>query len=81
MTRHTDDLPRMTANQRTALYYIHRHETKDFGVIIRHATAEALVRKGWAKPAHRRKYARESGVCLRLTDKGYKIIRMIEGTW
>lgn len=77
----TDQLPRMTANQRTALFYIHRHETKDFGVIIRHATAEALLRKGWAVEGRRRKYARETGVCLRLSDEGYKIIRMIEGTW
>lgn len=77
----TEEPPRMTRNQNAALFYIHKHETKDFGVIVRHATAEALIRKGWAVEARRRKYARETGVCLRLTDEGYKIIRMIEGTW
>lgn len=77
----TLELPRLNSNQKTALFYIHKHETKDFGVIIRHATAEALMRKGLAVEGRRRKYARETGICLRLSDEGYKVVRIMEGSW
>ncbi len=75
------DIPKMSANQRTTLFYVDKHETNDYGVIVRHVTGEALMRRGWASEARRRKFARDSGLCLQLTDEGRKVCRMIEGTW
>jgi hypothetical protein len=60
----------VTANQQHALLYIARYETPEFGVIIRFATAEALVTRGYATSAPRRRFARETGLCVRLTAKG-----------
>lgn len=74
-------IPKMTTRQRSALFYIHRYETADFGVIIPTVTAASLLRQGLAQEGVRRKFARETGICLRLTNAGYKVIRQIEGTW
>lgn len=75
------DIPRMNLNQRNALFYIDRHETADYGVIVRRVTGQSLINRGWAVEGNRRKFARESGICVRLTDEGNKLCRMIEGVW
>lgn len=75
----TKELPRMTSAQRAALFYVRRHQTEDFGVIVSVPTGEALLRRGWAKQAPRRRYARTTGLCLQLTDDGRNITLVIEG--
>ena len=74
-----ETLARMSRPQRVALEYVHRNETEDFGVIIAVATATSLLRKKLVANAVRRKFAREGGTCVRLTDAGYAMIRHIDG--
>jgi hypothetical protein len=72
-------LAKMTRQQRVALEYVHRNETEDFGVIIAAVTATSLLRKKLVANATRRKFAREGGTCVRLTDAGYAMVRHIDG--
>lgn len=67
-------------SQRTALYYIARHQTEEFGVIVKYAPGEALMRRGFASEARRRPFARITGICLRLTNEGLRAIEILEGT-
>jgi len=61
--------------QKSTAVYIARHECKDFGVIIPYSTARALQRRGLAIKAQRRRFARETGICLRLTPDGHQLIK------
>lgn len=77
MTRDAQAL-KLTPRQRSVLLYIHRNETPDFGVIVDPRIAGAFTRKGWTATGLRRKFARDSGACVRLTDEGYMVVRSIE---
>lgn len=65
----------LRGRQLTEIYRVSRHETPEFGVIVMTQTGEALVRRGYAKPASRRRFARETDICIRLTEKGWAWVR------
>lgn len=60
----------ITGTQNHALQYVARYETAEYGVIIRHMTGTAMIERGYMTSATRRPFSRETGVCVRLTDKG-----------
>lgn len=61
---------RVTYPGRKALLHVERFECGEYGVIIRMAVGEKLLADGLVKEANRRWYARESDICVRLTDAG-----------
>lgn len=65
----------LPVRQRIEMLRVSRHETTDFGVIVHFATGEALMRRGFAKEAKRRRFARDSGICIRLTEQGWSWVR------
>lgn len=74
------DVKRFPMRQRMALLKIERFETPEYGVIIEPmSTGNALVRRGLAAAARRRSFARNTGICLRLTDDGRAVCDQIEG--
>ncbi len=62
----------ITSTQNHLLQYVGRHETPEYGVIIRYVSGEAMITRGYMTAAPRRRYSREVGICVRLTDKGRK---------
>lgn len=65
-----DDQSRISATQNHTLHYVARYETPEYGVVVRYGTAETLMRRGYLREATRRRFARETGICVRLTDQG-----------
>lgn len=62
---------KLTSIQRRALHYVARYETAVFGVIVRHVTGAALVERGYLTETNqRRRFSRDTGICVRLTLKG-----------
>lgn len=62
--------PRVTYPGRKALLHVQRYEERDYGVLIKENVAEKLFAQGLITSANRRPYARESDVCVRLTEAG-----------
>jgi len=62
----------LSLNQKHALQYVGRYETPEYGVIIRFVTGETLMARGYMAEAKRRRYSRDGGICVRLTEKGRK---------
>jgi hypothetical protein len=73
------NLQKFPPQQRSALFYVRQHQTAEYGVIVRAVTARALIDRGYAVEAERRGFARREGVCIRLTETGLDVCRMVEG--
>lgn len=70
---------KVSVRMRSALFYVREHQTPEFGVIVAYATGSWAIKRGLAAPAERRAYARTTGVCVRLTEAGYRFTLEIEG--
>lgn len=60
----------LTGPQKHVLHYVARYQTPEYGVVVRFATGEALMRRGYLKEACKRRYTRDTGLCVRLTEQG-----------
>lgn len=70
--------PKVTYPGRKALFHVQRFETGDYGVIIAMRVGERLLAQGLVVEANRRRYARETDICVRLTDAGREYLKGIE---
>ena len=74
------DTIRLPTTQRSALFRIKQNQDDTYGVIIEPMpTAAALIRRGLAIKARRRDFARQTGLCLALTQAGIDYCNEIEG--
>lgn len=57
------------------MVYIRQNQTELYGVIIPTVSANALIRRRFAVEAPRRSFARDTGICLQLTDLGLDFVK------
>jgi hypothetical protein len=60
---------KLSIGLQSAILYVGRYETDEFGAIIK-GNYRSLLARGYVVMAERRPFARPDGICVRLTDKG-----------